>query len=247
MDGFEQIEVRNGDRLFTSRNIGFTPVRIGELISLLQFAEGSDGLTVKKQKQRVENSNQITCLQVERDDVKAKPHEVCVSSASHEILRDEWQEPPDERRQEQYSECFDFENHDYPRKLELLVNGSVAITANVEDLKTVDFDPALLLPPNGAIERRQCSNMKHPVPIKTPDPEYPASAHQNKLMGDTTVAMTVLADGSVSDIRLVGTSARSLDDVTLQTLKSWKFKPAMCGSDPVASDIEVVVSFRLYQ
>ena len=64
-------------------------------------------------------------------------------------------------------------------------------------------------------------------------------------MGDTIVAMTILTDGSVSGIQLVGSAARSMDDATLQTLRSWKFKPAMCGADPVVSDIEVVVSFRL--
>jgi TonB family protein len=64
-------------------------------------------------------------------------------------------------------------------------------------------------------------------------------------MGDTSVAMTVLTDGSVTDVRLIGTSSRSMDEVTLQTLKGWKFKPAMCGSEPVVSDLEVVVSFRV--
>lgn len=245
MDRFEQIEIRNDDRHYTSRNIDFTPVRIGELISLLQFAEGSAGLLVKKQKQRVENGVEITCLQVEQENVKAKPHEVCINSASREILRDEWQDPPDERRKEQYSNYFDFAGHHYPRKLQLLVNGSVVITANVQDLTTTVFDQALLLPPKGAIERRKCSDMKHAVPMKTPDPMYPKSASQNKLMGDTTVAMTVLTDGSVTDIRLIGTATRSMDDATLQTLRGWKFKPAMCGSEPVVSDIEVVVSFRL--
>jgi protein TonB len=87
--------------------------------------------------------------------------------------------------------------------------------------------------------------MRHPIPVKTPDPAYPKSASQNRLMGDTTVAMTVLANGSVTDVRLVGSAARSMDDATLQTLKGWKFKPAMCGTEPVVSDIEVVVSFRL--
>ena len=74
---------------------------------------------------------------------------------------------------------------------------------------------------------------------------YPQSASQNKLMGDTAVAMTVVTDGSVSDVQLVGTATRSMDDATLHTLKAWKFRPAMCGSEPVISDIEVVVSFRL--
>jgi TonB family protein len=57
--------------------------------------------------------------------------------------------------------------------------------------------------------------------------------------------MTVLTDGAVTDIQLVGSAARSMDDATLQTLKSWRFKPAMCGTEPGVSAIEVVVSFRL--
>jgi TonB family protein len=247
MDRFEQIEIRSGDRLYTSRNIAFTPVRIGELIRLLQLAEDSAVLLVKRQKRRIENGVEITCLQVEQENVKVKPHEVCVSSASHEILREEWQEPLDERRKEQYSDYFDFGRHHYPRKLQLVVNGRVAITANVQYLTTTVFDQALLLPQKGAIERRQCSDMKRASPIKTPDPTYPQSAIQNKLTGDTAVAMTVLTDGSVTDIRLISAATRSMDDVTLQTLKGWKFKPAMCGSEPVVSDIEVVVSFRLLQ
>jgi TonB family protein len=245
MGDFEQIEIRNGDRLYTSRNIGFTPVRVRELISLLQFAEGSEGLLAKKQRQRVENGVEMTCLQVERENVKGKPHEFCVNSATHEILSDDWQEPPDERRREQYTDYFDFGGHRYPRKLQLVVNGIRVIAANVDNLTTATFDETLLVPPKGAIERRQCADMKHAVPVKTPDPMYPKSASQNKLMGDTTVAMTVLIDGSVTDIQLVGSAARSMDDATLQTLKSWRFKPAMCGADPVVSDIEVVVSFRL--
>ena len=193
----------------------------------------------------MENGVEMSCLQAERENVRGKPHEVCVNSASREILSDEWQEPPDEQRREQYTDYFDFEGHRYPRKLELLVNGIRVLTANVGNLTTAAFDETLLVRPKEAIERRQCADMKHAVPVKTPDPTYPNSASQNKLMGDSRVAMTVLTDGSVSDIQLVGKAARSMDDATLRTLKSWRFKPAMCGADPVVSDIEVVVSFRL--
>jgi TonB family protein len=244
MGDFEQVEIRNGDRQYTTRNLSFIPVRIRELSSLIQFAEDSEGLLAKKQKERVENGIGMVCIHVEGER-RGKTHEVCVNSASHDILSDEWQEPPDERLREQYTEYFDFGGHRYPRKLQLLVNGINVITANVVNLTTAAVDPTLLVAPKGAIERRKCADMKHAVPVRTPDPMYPKSASENKLTGDTIVAMTVLTDGSVSDIQLVGRAARSMDDATLQTLKSWRFKPAMCGAEPVVSDIEVVVSFRL--
>ncbi len=88
--------------------------------------------------------------------------------------------------------------------------------------------------------------MKHPIPVKTPDPAYPNSARENRLIGDTTVSMTVFTDGSVGEIQLIGRATHSMDDATLETLKGWKFKPAMCGAEPVVADIEVIVSFRLH-
>ncbi len=246
MGDFQQIEIRSGERQYTSRNLSFTPARIGELISLLQFAEDHEGLLAKQQKERVKNGVRMVCIRVETE-VTGKAHEVCISSASPEILSDEWQEPPDERRREQYSDYFDFGLHRYPRKLQLLVNGIKVIAATVDNLTATSFDQTLLVAPKGAIERRQCADMRHPIPVKTPDPMYPKSASQNKLMGDTTVAMTVLTDGSVSNIQLVNSAGHSMDDATLQTLRSWRFKPAMCGAEPVVADIEVIVSFRLQQ
>jgi TonB family protein len=243
MGDFEQIDIRNGDMLYTSRNAGFTPVRIGELFSLLQLPGHPAARVAKKQKLRVRDGIALSCLQVE-ESVHGKTHEVCVNS-SKEILSEEWMDAPDEHRQEQFSGYFDFRAHRYPRNLELVVDGSKVITANVTNLATASFDPGLLVAAPGAIERRQCADMKPPVPLKTPEPMYPSSNSQNGLMGDSTVAMTVLADGSVSDIQLVGTATHSMDEATLQTLKGWKFKPAMCGSEPVVLDIEVVTSFRL--
>jgi TonB family protein len=245
MGDFEEIEIRNGDRFYTSRNIGSTPLRVRELISLLQVGEDAEGLLAKKQRQRVENGVEITCLQVERHNDMGKPHEFCMNSATHEIVSDEWQVPPDGRHREQYTDYLDFSGHRYPRKLQLVVNGIVVITANVDNLTTTAFDQRLLVPPTGAIERRHCTDRKPPIPIRKPNPFYPQSARHNRVTGDTTVAMTVLTDGSVSDVHLIGGAASSLDDAALQTLKSWTFKPSMCGADPVVSDIVVVVNFRL--
>lgn len=243
---FEQISMHDGEMLYTVRNRP-TPMRVGEINSLIHFAQLPDELNAKKMKEQVKNGVAVTCLQAEREKYKSEVHEICVDQASNEILSDAWPEPPDEHRREQFEDYFDFQGHRYPRKLQLQVNGSKVITANVESLQTAPFDKALLIPPQGAIERRECPDLKHAQPVKTPDPAYPQSASHNGLMGDTAVAMTVLTDGSVSDIHLIETSTHSMDEATLQNLKGWKFKPAMCGSEPVVSDIEVVVSFRLTQ
>lgn len=152
MGDYEQVDIRNGDRLYTSRNIGFTPVRIRELIGLLQFAESSEGLLAKKQKERVENGVQMICLRVEGES-RGRAHDVCIDSVSHDILSDEWKEPPDEKRAERYTDYFDYAGHRYPRKLQLLVNGNKLVTANIVALTPLAFDQSLLVAPTGSIER----------------------------------------------------------------------------------------------
>jgi TonB family protein len=242
---FQQIDVRNGEKLYTSRNAPFMPVRVTQLLNLLHVAENPDRLEAKKQKQRAERGLAITCVQVQKEGKKGEMHELCVNPVSGEISSDEWKTRPDGSDRLEYSDYLEFRGHRYPGKTELFENGIKAITEQVVSLSTAPLDYALLVPPKGAIERRQCAGMKHPVPVKTPDPLYPKSASQNRLVGDTTVSMTVFADGSVGEIQLIGSSTHSMDDATLQTLQGWKFKPAMCGAEPVVSDIEVVVSFRL--
>lgn len=248
IDGFEQIEVRNGDKIYTARNANFTPVRVRELINLLEFADGRSGrgeLIVKKEKLHRENGVDLDCLQGQAPNTKDEPHQVCLNATTHEMLSDEWKESPDELRREEFSNFIDFAGYRYPRDLQRTVNGSKAVSANVTYLVAAPFDQTLLVPPKGAIERRTCAGWQHPVAIKTPDPGYPRSASENKMIGDTTVSMTVLADGSVTDIQVVGRASQSMDDATLKALKGWKFKPAMCRLEPVVSDITVIVSFRI--
>ena len=241
---FEQIDIRNGDKLHTTRNISFTPIPVRELIDLVEFAENPGQLVAKKAKQRAENGIRMTCLQVEQKDSKGKLHEVCLDAVTLDVLSDRWEDSPDERPRAQYSDYFDFGVHRYPRHLELRQNGGRLVEATVRSLTTTSFDDNLLVPPQGAIERRECADMTPAVPVKTQEPYYARSAIENKLAGDTTVAMTVQTDGSVANIHLIGSSLRSMDEVALHTLKTWRFKPAMCGTEPIVSDLQVVVKFR---
>jgi TonB family protein len=245
IDGFQQITIRNGEKLYTSRNAPSTPLRVKELTSLLHFASVHDGEIAKKHKRRVEAGLELDCFQVKPKDGKGDPHDMCLNATSGEIVSDEWQQTPDGRNREQFSDYSAFGKLGYPRKLQLQEDGVKVLVANVISLAASKFDETLLVAPKDAVERRECDDMKHATPVRTPDPLYPKSASKNRLMGDTTVSMTVLTDGSVTDIQVIGKATQSMDDATLQTLKGWKFKPAMCGSDPVVSDITVIVSFRL--
>ena len=147
---YQQIEVKDGEWHYTKRNADFTPLPVGNLIYLLSFGAGSENLAAKREKHRTINGVELNCIQTTRTDFpKESPHEICLNRASNEIVADEWQDIPDEKRREQFKDYFDFGTHRYPRRLELLVNGSKVIAANVVDLVGATFDPSLLTPPQG--------------------------------------------------------------------------------------------------
>jgi TonB family protein len=241
---YKQIEVRNGGWLYTTRNSTSSPVRVRQLIQLIEFAQDAKDLVVDKEHPMMEYGFPVTCMRVKKKNSNDTPHEVCLNG-SHEISSDTWWDVPDSPTRLEFADYFDFAGHRFPRSLQMVENGSRAIKANVKSLSASEFNDALLTKPEGAIERRQCDNWKPPKAVKTPDPPYPPAAGRNGSIGDSIVSMTVLADGSATDFQLIGSASHAMDKSTLDTLQKWKFKPAMCGEEPVVSDVEVVVSFRL--
>ena len=240
---FQQTTVQIGEHVYTTQNRP-APIRIRELTRLLHFAHAPEEVVVASSKQRAENGASLTCIDLEWQRVKGESHEVCVNPSSHEIVSDSWQGPPNSQNRELFSNYANFNGHRYPRKLQLQLNGTTIIAAIVESVNSAPIDQKLFVPPSGSVERRECAGIKHAVPLKTPNPPYAKFAGQKGLSGDTLVAMTVMTDGSVRDIAAIGADARPLDDVTMSTLKTWKFKPAMCGAEPVVSDIQVVVGLK---
>ena len=246
MGDFREIDIRNGEKLYISRNLAYTPMRVKELETLIQISQDVAQLQIKKVKQRTENKISLTCLQVYQKELERKD-ELCVDPGSNDMLSHSWEDSPDNSVREEYGDYREFQGHRYPMKLVRYMDGSKMVSATVVVLEAAPLNSTLLIPSASAIERRQCKDIKRAVPIHTPNPAYPLSAKQNRLMGETDVAMTVLTDGSVDNIQLIGSGVHSMDEATLNTLKSWKFKPAMCGNEPVATDIEVEVDFRLRQ
>jgi hypothetical protein len=111
MGDFEQTEVRIADRLYTSRNVPFTPLRVSDLIHLLLFAENSEKLQVRKSKSHNDSGIELVCMEVRENSSGADAHKICVNSSTREILSDDWKESPDQQRKEDFSDYADFGGH----------------------------------------------------------------------------------------------------------------------------------------
>jgi TonB family protein len=240
--GFEQTTIRNGEMEYTVRNSGYTPEMVQELFRLLGFEVSPSKYSASNQRDRTVDGIAGTCVEIRKGEFKGNNRELCFDKASHELLREDWQVGQDEKDIETFAGYSAYEGAVYPRKLQLLKNGEESISADVTTLESAAFDPALLVPSKGAIQRRKCEGMKPPVEITRFSPTF----DQPHVQGNFRAAITILADGSVGDIEVIHSGGAAMDKASLEAAKKYKFKPAMCGSDPVVADTEIEFTVRIY-
>ncbi len=85
-----------------------------------------------------------------------------------------------------------------------------------------------------------------PKAVYAPDPEYSEEARKAKYQGTCVLWLIVGPDGHPRDIKVARTLGLGLDEKAIEAVKTWKFEPAMKDGKPVAVQINVEVSFRLY-
>jgi protein TonB len=80
----------------------------------------------------------------------------------------------------------------------------------------------------------------------SPDPEYSEEARKSKFQGTVVLWLVVGPDGRSHDIRIVRSLGMGLDEKAIEAVRTWRFEPARKDGHPVAVQINVEVSFRLY-
>jgi protein TonB len=101
--------------------------------------------------------------------------------------------------------------------------------------------------PSGEAIYRVGEGITAPHPIYAPDPEYARLSSSLKVRGTVTVLVVLGSDGIPipSQLRVIQSLAPDLDHNTIETVKQWRFTPAMKGDQPVAAVLEVHVSFNI--
>jgi periplasmic protein TonB len=89
-------------------------------------------------------------------------------------------------------------------------------------------------------------NISAPIPIYKPEPPYSEEARKAKYQGTVVLHIIVDAQGNVNDARVLRPLGLGLDEKAVETVRTWKFKPALRNGSPVAVQVMVEVSFRLF-
>ena len=85
-----------------------------------------------------------------------------------------------------------------------------------------------------------------PYPHFKPQPPYSEKARIAKYSGTVVLRLVVNEGGSVSDVAVVKPLFFGLAEQAIQTVRTWKFGPALRDGTPVPVRVIVEVNFRLY-
>jgi len=85
-----------------------------------------------------------------------------------------------------------------------------------------------------------------PKPLYTPDPEYSEEARKAKYQGVVVLWLVIGPDGHPREIRVARPLGMGLDEKAVEAVRTWRFDPARKDGQPVAVQMNVEVSFRLY-
>jgi TonB family protein len=85
-----------------------------------------------------------------------------------------------------------------------------------------------------------------PKLIHRVDPQYPKKARKQKIQGAVLLQVTVLTNGTPSDIKVMRSLEQSMDQSAVQAVSKWRFAPATYEGNPVPVTVSVEASFRLY-
>lgn len=89
-------------------------------------------------------------------------------------------------------------------------------------------------------------NVTAPLAIFKPDAGYTPSARHQRIEGTATFRIVIDAQGNVAAVQETSTPlGAGLDQSAMDTLKSWRFKPATRDGIPIPVQVEVQIAFRL--
>ena len=82
--------------------------------------------------------------------------------------------------------------------------------------------------------------------LQNPEPAYPILSRRQGEQGRVLLAVRVSAEGRADEVQVKQTSGHSrLDEAARAAVRQWRFVPARQGSEAVAANVVVPITFRL--
>ncbi len=233
--GYQEIQVRDGNKLFIRRTPGVFPSPgLGQLTHPEQlwqvWAPPGSSLSGVSGKQ----AGAALCFSVKPKGYSANTH-YCVSSQNKTIIS--------HKNSSQIVELGKY--------LQLgagYLPGTIEIRDSepkrhiiFEDLRAQQLSPAAetFTAPEQARQFETCEYPKSAESIHRVEPTLPGNS-----AGTATIFLhgLIQKDGSISDLQVFSPEGPALEESGRNAASQWKFSPATCDGHPIASEMEIVVT-----
>ena len=118
------------------------------------------------------------------------------------------------------------------------------IWAQVQPLHSRNADTTPQEPVDGVY--RAGRGVSPPHPTYSPEPEFSEQARNVGYEGVCVLELVVDAEGMPQNIRVTHPAGMGLDENAIESVRQWRFRPGLKSDTPVAVQINVEVSFNLY-
>ena len=92
---------------------------------------------------------------------------------------------------------------------------------------------------------RPGGGVSNPVALYEPEPQYTEEARHARIQGSVLVSLIIDGSGLPRNLKVIRSLDPGLDQMALDAVGQWKFKPGLKDGNPVAAQAQVEVTFRL--
>jgi TonB family protein len=167
---------------------------------------------------------------------------LCFDAATSILLH----EGSSARNRKEYSDYASLGTSMYPQKAQIFRENLAPFEIDHISITPTHPDDDLFKVPENAVEVEECDHEKPPETISAPEPSFPKGARDARQQAVSVIIAVVDNAGKVVSAQALGTDAYGFARTTVDTVKTWRFKPATCSGRPVAAEMNIEMDFRLY-
>jgi len=82
-----------------------------------------------------------------------------------------------------------------------------------------------------------------PLPIRTPQPEYPANLRAQNVEGMVVLAVSIDEKGEVTTCEVTKSTDKRFEAAAVEAVRKWKFNPATKNKTPVSCKVTLPIRF----
>jgi TonB family protein len=242
---FAQQEVGDSDGRWLARNLDFRPQAVYLLSRVVETSMPvplqPDELVKKVSDRKKDGTGH--CVEVKRGTLERT---LCFDSQGPLASWEDHNPFDDRRLRLEYTDFQKFGEKLYPREMRVYEHGEQVLDIKVVELSQLpDAAPTHFDHVPSARLMAACESWEPGIPATKVPPRYPSEARRDRQQGTVILYAALAADGSVEKLTLLQTAGNALDAAAIAAVKQWIYAPAMCGTKPQPTEIEVHVNFTL--